>query len=155
MPIVYKLVNPLTKEPYYVGYTVRPLIERFMQHLASPKQKTTIELLNVDILPVIEIIVEGETVDKSTELYWIQKVAKYYKLENTDGLVNYQNRKHLFELSENVINGIEMSEEDRRKIALELLIAEMPRHPSVPIMIRIANILKWATGKKDLWDAIL
>lgn len=146
MPIVYKLINPVNHLPYYVGYTAKSTSERLLGHCNIPVHRSTIELLNIDLLPVIEVIDEGEHVTKATEMYWIKKLSQSHALENIDGLVNYQERKNFFDLPKEIQNEINLSIEDRYRIAIELLLKEIPLSSSVPIMIRIKNLLDWASG---------
>jgi len=150
MPIIYKLINPLNKKPYYVGYTEEILKKRYIGHLTQSAHPTTIYLLSIDILPLIETIVSGPDVTKETEIFWIKELAKTFELENRDGLVKYQMKKTFFDVPKEVMDQVDISEADRYKIAIDLLVKEMPRDTSIPIMIRITNILKWATNKKSL-----
>lgn len=149
MPIVYKLINPVNHRPYYVGFTTRSKEERLLGHCNLPVHRSTIELLKIDLLPVIEVIAEGEHVTKETEMFWIKELAIIHPLENVDGLINYQERKNFFDLPLEVQSGIKLSKEDRHRIAIELLLKEMPLSSSVPIMIRIKNLLDWAVSYKD------
>ena len=57
MPIVYKLINPITNNPYYVGFTTQPIKYRLVQHLYKRKYETTKSLISTGNMPIIEIIV--------------------------------------------------------------------------------------------------
>lgn len=146
MPTIYKLINPINHAPYYVGYTSKSVEERLLGHCNIPIHMSTIALLSIDLLPVIEVIEDGDHVTKVTEMYWIKKLSQQHVLENVDGLVNYQERKIFFDLPPEVQNEIQLRVEDRHRIAIELLLKEMPLSSSVPIMMRIKNILDWANA---------
>lgn len=149
MPTVYKLINPLTKKTYYVGFTIKSLTERLMGHMMSPQSKTTKDLIDIGVTPIIELIEEGENVTKETEMYWIKKLSfEGHYLENRDGLIVYQNRDYIFEIPEQLLNSIEMSENDRLKSAISIVLDELPLSSNVPIIIRIKTILEWAINAR-------
>ena len=45
MPTIYKLINPLNNEVYYIGYTERNIEDRLKDHLQTPKHETTRNLI--------------------------------------------------------------------------------------------------------------
>lgn len=145
MPIVYKLISPLTQKTYYVGFTEKSLTERLIGHMVLPKSKTTKDLIDIGLVPIIELIEEGENVTKETEMYWIKKLSfEGHYLENRDGLIVYQNKDYIFQIPEQLLNFIEMGETDRPKSAISIVLDELPLASSVPIIIRIKTILEWA-----------
>ncbi len=145
MPIVYKLIHPIEKRIYYVGYTEKSLNERLLGHIATSTHKTTLELVSQGLSPEIQSIEEGEHVTKDTEMYWIKRLAqeKVY-LENRDGIINYQDKGYIFKIPEKLLNSIEMPIEDRYKCAIGIVLDELPMNPTVPIIQRIKVILEWA-----------
>lgn len=145
MPTVYQLKNPETDCIYYVGYTEKTIQERLIGHLYEQKQKTTQDLVAKGITPIIESIEISDTVSKETEMYWIQRLTNQgIYLENRDGLVNYQNRDYIYNFPAELLNTMGLSEAERYKAAIDLVLSEMPRSVSVPVMIRIKAILEWA-----------
>jgi len=149
MPTVYQLKNPETDCVYYVGYTEKTIQERLIGHLYEQKQKTTQDLVAKGVTPIIEPIETNDTVSKETEMYWIQRLTNQgVYLENRDGLVNYQNRDYIYNFPAELLNTMELSEAERYKAAIDLVLSEMPRSVSVPIMIRIKAILEWAVENK-------
>lgn len=145
MPKIYKLINPENDVTYYVGYTDKPLQQRLIGHLYSKKQKTTNDLIIKGLLPKIELIEEGEGVTKDTETYWIERFTNEgVYLENRDKVIRYQNRDYLYELPSQLIDTMQISELERYKTAIDLVLGEMPLSVSVPILIRIKAILEWA-----------
>ena len=144
MATVYKLISPIDNSIYYVGYTEKPLSVRLVQHLSKPIHPTTIALISVDKIPIIDIIVSGDNISKIDETFYIKKLfSEGHKLENIDQIINYQERKSLFDLPDTVKNGIIANEEDKYKCAIDLISSEMPLNSSIPIIIRIQNILDW------------
>jgi hypothetical protein len=146
MPIVYKLINPVNDTIYYVGFTTQTLQQRLIGHLVNQNQKTTKDLVSSGLKPKIECIEEGEGVSMENEMYWIQRLTNEgVYLENRDGVINYQNRDWIFDMPTELLNTIEMPDYERYKAAIDLVLSEMPRSVSVPILIRIKTILEWAT----------
>lgn len=149
MPIIYQLKNPETDCIYYVGYTEKSIQERLIRHLSQQSQKTTQDLVAKGLCPIIEAIETGDNVTKETEIYWIQRIANQgIYLENRDGLINYQNRDYIYTFPAELLNTMGLSDTERYKAAIDLVLSEMPRSISVPIMIRIKAILEWAVEKK-------
>lgn len=113
MPIVYKLINPITNNPYYVGFTTQPIKYRLVQHLYKRKYETTKSLISTGNMPIIEIIVQGDTVTLSDEKYWIKELSKIYKLEN--------NRKNSdgndIETARNIIKTLKVGKSINVKVA--------------------------------------
>lgn len=151
MPIVYKLIHPITMDVYYVGYTEKPLQERLLGHITTKKSKTTKDLVDNGLLPIIKEIESGDGVTKETETYWIQRLTNQgVYLENRDKVVNYQNRDYLFEIPSQLADNLNLSNEERYLAAINLVLDEMPLSVSVPILIRIKTILEWAISKNYL-----
>lgn len=145
MAIVYQLIHPKTRSIYYVGYTERPILERLANHIVAQTQKTTRDLIEAGLMPIIEVIEEGINVTRDTETYWIQRYsAQGYYLENKDKVIKYQNRDYLYTLPTKLLNSIEFTECERYKAAIDLVLDEMPRYVSVPILMRIEALLNWA-----------
>jgi hypothetical protein len=116
-----------------------------MGHMIQPQSKSTIDILEAGLKPIIEIIDEGLHITKETELYWIKRLAfEGHFLENRDGLVVYQNKDYIFKIPDNLLNTIEMGESERLKCAISIVLDELPESSSVPIVIRIRTILEWA-----------
>jgi hypothetical protein len=134
MPTVYKLINPLTEQIYYVGYTTKHITVRLMGHLAINKQLPTTQLLQKkNILPIIQVIEEGDGVTMQTENYWIKKLKdEGHKLENTGP----GPQPAIFEIRrEPKYNG-----DNKLKMALQSILDELPLGSSIPIVQRIKNI---------------
>lgn len=148
MPKVYKLINPNNNITYYVGYTEKSLQERLCGHLYEQKQKTTKDLIAKGLKPIIECIEEGDEITKDLETYWIQRLTNQgVYLENRDKVINYQNKDYLYELPTELLNTVNLTEAERYKAAINLVLEEMPLSVSVPILIRIKAILEWAVAK--------
>lgn len=146
MPTIYKLINPLTNSPYYVGYTTKDAKIRLMGHLVQPTA-TTKYLIECGHKPLMEVIESGDYVTKETETHWIKLLhLKGYSLDNKDGIVVYQNRDYIFNIPGDLLNSIEMSKEERLLNAIELTLEELPLSSNVPIILRIKTILEWAIG---------
>ncbi len=144
MPTVYKLINPIDKIPYYVGFTVQDINVRLIGHLYQPTA-TTKKLMDIEIIPIIEIIETGDNITKANEKDWIKKLSlEGYNLDNIDGLKNYQNRDSLFTLPADLLNSIELSNEDKYKAAIKIALDELPETTSVPLVLRLKFILEWA-----------
>ena len=145
MPIVYSLRNPLNNKIYYVGFTVKSATERLFGHLSKQLQPTTRQLVEQGLQPIIEVIEDGADVDKITEMYHIKRLlSEGYKLENRDGVVNYQNRETLLNIPKALRDSLQLTENERLKIALKEVMNELPLSSSTPIVIRIKTIIEWA-----------
>lgn len=143
MPTVYSLKSPTNNEIYYVGYTEKTISERLIGHLASLVHETTKNLASEGLSPVIEIIEEGVNVNKITELYWIQKYhSDGHKLENRDGLVNYQSRNNAGFLDEELLKLYDLEPVERYLFALNKIKSELPLSSNIPIILRIKNIIE-------------
>jgi len=143
MPTVYSLKNPINNEIYYVGYTEKTISERLIGHLASLVHETTKSLAEQGLSPIIEIIEEGVNVNKVTELYWIQKYsADGHKLENRDGLINYQSRNNAGFSDEELLKLYDLEPAEQYLFALNKIKAELPLSSNIPIVLRIKNIIE-------------
>ena len=143
MATVYSLTNPINGNVYYVGFTTKRIEERLLGHLAKPNTETTRMLVNIGLSPIINIIESGEIVSKETELYWIKKLnEEAVLLENKDGLINYQKRTG--NISDNLLNSIELTSEEKMRSSLEMIIKELPLSSSIPIVQRIKKLAEWA-----------
>jgi len=137
MPTIYKLINPLTNEVYYIGYTERKIEERLKDHLRTPKHETTKTLIKGCYSPIIEQVETGEHITKSDELRIIKQYHKDgHKLENISGIdgfnkgLNNDDIKYLSTLPK----------EEQYKIALNKILKELPLNATYPIVLRIKDI---------------
>lgn len=74
---VYKLVNPLTSEPFYIGVTIN-LKQRHITHSCAPKTPTGKMLKEKGIKPLFIIIEECLMKDASKrESYWLKKHSQF------------------------------------------------------------------------------
>lgn len=82
---IYTLENPITNEIRYVGMTQKSLSERLSSHKSSVKTKTSHvanwikSLLNENLIPVIKLLDETNTLEKCKELeiYWISQFKSW------------------------------------------------------------------------------
>jgi len=147
MPTVYKLISPITKQPYYVGFTIQDINVRLIGHLYQPTN-TTKKLMSIGLIPDIQAIESGEDITKQNEKEWIRKLSlEGYVLDNIDGLKNYQNRDAIFTLPNDLLNTIPLSIEDKYKTAISIALKELPETSSVPIVLRLKFILEWALSQ--------
>src|SRR5258706_5012407 len=87
---IYALIDPRDQLPFYVGYTLRPLETRFLEHLLQDtsnhlKSDRIAELRELHLLPIIkeiEIIIGTLSEIKQRENYWIRQIGSTIPLLN-------------------------------------------------------------------------
>ncbi len=141
MPTIYKLINPINREIYYVGYTERSAKARLEDHINGPGHETSKVLKKAKIKPIVEILETGEHVTIDTELLWIKKLYQEgHKLENSSGIITaeYLKRKTKASLAN------KLPEPQRLRIALQEILDELPFSATIPIVIRVRHIAETA-----------
>lgn len=143
MPVVYSLTNPLTNKPYYVGFTKLTPTKRLLGHIIQTLHPTTKMLVDNSLVPIINILEEGESVTQATETYYINKyINDGFELENKSrpSLDQPLNFDSLTILLSNIKT--QTGEVGVLKTALEMIRKELPLSSCIPIMQRIKNIVE-------------
>ena len=141
---IYKLIDPLTSEVRYVGWTKNPLNRRLSNHVSEARcgannhrAKWIRKLLRHDLTPIIE---EIETVDyysrNKAERFWISYYGRASLVNGTDGGEG--------------ASGLVFSEEQKRRIS-NAHVGQIPWNAGISSDTSHLSSFKFSKGHKP-WN---